>query len=107
MEIEQLQLWARWLELQRDRAIAVLELEQEEEAEGRRHRRRRQMRRKIWMKQWLARRPLYGHYEQLLQELNREDPKGYKKFLRVDADMFGELVDRISPRIQKKNTNFR
>ena len=36
MEIEQLQLWARWLELQRDRAIAVLELEQEEEAEGRR-----------------------------------------------------------------------
>ena len=56
MEIEQLQLWARWLELQRDRAIAVLELEQEEEAEGRR---------KIWMKQWLARRPLYGHYEQL------------------------------------------
>ncbi|XP_060582559.1 putative nuclease HARBI1 [Ruditapes philippinarum] len=107
MEIEQLQLWARWLELQRDRAIAVLELEQEEEAEGRRHRRRRQMRRKIWMKQWLARRPLYGHYEQLLQELNREDPKGYKNFLRVDADMFGELVDRISPRIQKKNTNFR
>ncbi len=43
MEIEQLQLWARWLELQRDRAIAVLELEQEEEAEGRRHRRRRQI----------------------------------------------------------------
>ena len=40
MEIEQLQLWARWLELQRDRAMAVLELEAEEEAAQVRRRRR-------------------------------------------------------------------
>ncbi|KAH3711420.1 hypothetical protein DPMN_071089 [Dreissena polymorpha] len=33
MVIEQLQLWARWLELQRDRAMAVLELEEEEAAQ--------------------------------------------------------------------------
>ncbi len=33
MEIEQLQLWARWLELQRDRTVAVLELEEKEAAQ--------------------------------------------------------------------------
>ena len=32
MEVEQLQLWARWLELQGDRVMAVMEFEKEEEA---------------------------------------------------------------------------
>ena len=30
MEVEQLQLWARWLQLQRDRVMAVMEFEKEE-----------------------------------------------------------------------------
>ena len=29
------------------------------------------------MKPWLLRRPLFGQYEQILQELNREDERGY------------------------------
>ncbi|XP_052222164.1 uncharacterized protein LOC127838414 [Dreissena polymorpha] len=70
-------------------------------------RRKRPRRRKVWVKQWLTRRPLYGYYEQLLQEVNREDPKGYKNFLRVDADLFGELLDRVSPRIKKQITTYR
>ena len=52
------------------------------------------------MKQWLIRRPLFGLYEQLLSELNREDPRCYKNFLRVEAYMFGELLDRISPQLR-------
>ncbi|KAH3867936.1 hypothetical protein DPMN_031073 [Dreissena polymorpha] len=64
MEIEQLQLWARWLELQRDRAMALLELEEEESTQVRK--RRRPRRREVWVTQWLTRRPLYGQYEQLL-----------------------------------------
>lgn len=108
MEIEQLQLWARWLELQRNRVMAVVQLEKEEVDERRCRRTRRQQRhREIWVRQWLTRRPLFGQYEQLLNELNREDPKGFKNFLRVDADIFGELLDRISPRIKKQDTNFR
>ncbi|KAH3776383.1 hypothetical protein DPMN_177807 [Dreissena polymorpha] len=75
MEIEQLQLWARRYELQRDSAMAVFELEEKEAAQVRR--RRRPRRREVWVKLWLTRRPLHGQYEQLLQELNREDPKGY------------------------------
>ncbi|KAH3853953.1 hypothetical protein DPMN_096491 [Dreissena polymorpha] len=102
MEIEQLQLWARWLELQRDRTMAVLELDEEEAAQVRR--RRRQRRREVWVKQWLTQRPLYGQYEQLLQELNREDPKGYKNFLRVHADLFGELLHRVLPGLRNRST---
>ena len=30
---------------------------------------------------------LYGQYEQLMRELNREDANAYRNFLRVDADM--------------------
>ncbi|CAC5391822.1 unnamed protein product [Mytilus coruscus] len=104
MEIEQLHLWARWLQLQRDRFIVVTKLEEEQR---RRTRRRRQQRhREIRVRQWLTRRPLYGQYERLLQDLNRDDPNGYKNFLRVDADMFGELLNRIPHRIEKQNTNF-
>ena len=95
-------MWARWLELQRDRVRAVTELvlEKEEAADcKRRTKRRRQQRRKeIWVRQWLTRRPLYGQYEQLMRERNREDADGYRNLLRVDADKFGELLDRISPR---------
>lgn len=50
---------------------------------------------------------MLGQYEQLLQELNREDPKGYKNFLRMDVNLFGEIVDRITPRISKTETNWR
>ena len=37
MELEQLQFWSRWLELQRDRVMALIEVE-EEEAEACRRR---------------------------------------------------------------------
>jgi len=76
----------------------------------RRARRHRQQRsREIWVRQWLTRRPLplYGQYDQLPQELNSENPNAYRNFFRVTADMFGELLDSISPRIEKRDTNFR
>ena len=112
MEVEQQALYRRWLEVALQRATIVAEEEEQEEAQAelqcRRIRRRRiQSRRAIWCRQWLPRRPLYGQYEQFLQELNREDPNSYKNFLRMDADLFGEIVDRISPRIKKQDTNYR
>jgi len=30
---------------------------------------------------------MFGQYGNLLQELNREDPRCYKSFLHVDADL--------------------
>ncbi|KAG0704763.1 hypothetical protein GWK47_002728 [Chionoecetes opilio] len=112
MEVERQALYARWLEVAIQLATIAAKEEEEEvdqvELQRRGIRRRRVQRRKaIWCRQWLAHRPLYGQYEQLLQELNREDPNGFKNFLRKDADLFGETVERISPRIKKKDTNYR
>ena len=74
MEVEQLQLWARWLELQRDRVMAVMELEEAKKRSRRTMRRRQQRCSEIWMRQWLTRRLLYGQYVKLLHELTERTP---------------------------------
>ena len=40
-------------------------------------------------------------------ELQREDPTGYRNFLRMDPGMFHKIVARISHRIQRKDTWYR
>ncbi|XP_045189634.2 uncharacterized protein LOC123546987 [Mercenaria mercenaria] len=69
--------------------------------------RRRRRRRQVWTREWLKRRVMFGQYDTLLHELNREDPRCYKNFLRVDADLFQEFVRRVGPQITKKTTNWR
>ena len=69
--------------------------------------RRRRRKRQVWTREWLNRRVMFGLYDTLLYELNREDPRCYKNFLRVDADLFQEFVRRVGPQITKKTTNWR
>lgn len=69
--------------------------------------RRRRRRRQVWTREWLNRRVMFGQYDTLLHELNREDTRCYKNFLRVDADLFQEFVRRVGPQITKKTTNWR
>ncbi len=53
---------------------------------------------------WLLRRPIYGHYETLLAELNRVDIPAFRNYTSMDSDMSFELVGRLSPRIEKQDT---
>ena len=69
--------------------------------------RRRRRRPTTWARQWLIRRTLYGQYEQLIQELHREDARGYKNFIRITPEFFGEMVERITPAVEKHDTNMR
>ena len=83
---------------------AIVIVEEEEQARRRRRKREEQAtrrRRRWWVRPWLARRPIYGHYEQLMNELLRENHTDFKNFLRVEPEMFFELVERVGPRIQK------
>jgi hypothetical protein len=48
-----------------------------------RRRRRMQHMSTVWVKPWLLRRALYGQYEHLMSELNREDNTGYMSVVRV------------------------
>lgn len=105
-ERNRLQLYQQFLQL-------LLQLAQREEDEAqqlpdipRPRRRRRPARRRVWCRTWLARRTLFGQYDHLLHELNREDPASYNNFLRVDADLFGEILDRVTPAIKKESTSF-
>lgn len=64
-------------------------------------------RRRAWMWPYLQRRMQYGHYDTLMDELYNENPELYRNFLRMDRKMFNKIVECVTPRIEKKTTNFR
>jgi len=60
-----------------------------------------QRRRTMWVKPWLLRRVTLGHHDTLMQELMRESRGDFKTFLRMEPEMFREMLDRVAPRIEK------
>ena len=81
-------------------------------AENRRRREppRRQRRHKgWWVRPWLtpARRLEYGHYNRLMQELRVEDENSFTNYVRMPPQMFDELLQRITPVIQRQHTRLR
>ena len=60
--------------------------------------------RSVWVRPYLKRRSKLGHYDNLMQELALEDPILYKNFLRIDEDLFNEIVKRVTPILQRKTT---
>ena len=70
---------------------------------------RRAIRRKYWVRPWLGelRRKQFGHFNRLMPELRHEDPATFQNFLRIPPEMFDELLDRMQPRITKKDTYYR
>ena len=67
----------------------------------------RRKKRRWWVRPWVLRRPLLGQYSRLMQELELEDEMAFKNFVRVEPAMFHELVQRLTPRIEKQVTNMR
>ena len=62
------------------------------------HQRRR---RRFWVKPWLERRAMLGQYNTLLQELDRESEGDYMGYIRMDRTLFGEILQRVAPRITR------
>ena len=88
------------LENQQANIVAIHDL-------ARRMRRRRRRQRRCWVRPWLTRRNQLGQYDQLMTELEREDPAAYRNFIRMDRELFRELVERVSPRITRIDNNYR
>ena len=59
------------------------------------------------MKPWLKRRQSLGVYETLLAELQLEDKRNYKNYLRVTSENFEEIFQLIKDDIRKGNTKMR
>ncbi|KAJ8685504.1 hypothetical protein QAD02_021297 [Eretmocerus hayati] len=63
--------------------------------------------REIWVREWVARRKQQGFHHNLFMELQLEDPNKYRRCLRMDVNMFEELLQKVTPLIQKRNTHLR
>ena len=63
--------------------------------------------RRVWSWPYLQRRTQHGHYDNLMSELYTESPELYRNFTRMDRDMFNEIVQAVTPIIEKKHTYWR
>ena len=93
--------------LQQVRMEQVLALEaavQQRQDEEERRRRRLLRNPRLWVRDWIRRRPQQGYYHNLFRELEIEDPKAFKRMMRMEPAMFHELVERLTPRLQKCHT---
>ena len=75
----------------------------------RRRRRRRRRAPRWWVRPWLtpARRLEYSHYNRLMQVLRVEDGNAFANYVRLPSHMFDDLLNRISPVIQRRDTHVR
>lgn len=59
-----------------------------------------------WVKKWLAKREKYTHLN-LLNYINDTDPEDYRNYFRMNSYLYHELLQMLSPYITKQNTNMR
>ena len=59
------------------------------------------------MRPWIARRELFGQYDTLMAELERESRGDFASFLRMEPAMFHEILLRLTPRLTKMDSNWR
>lgn len=90
------QLQLMMLAQQEEDAVALIAL-----LHGRRRPRR------YWVRPWISRRLEYGQYHTLMVELEREHHGDFTNYLRMDPAMFHELLQRLTPRLQKQDTRWR
>lgn len=62
-------------------------------------------RKRKWVKTWLRKRHTYTHVN-LLKELQLE-PDDYRNYLRMPEEVYMELLDLVTPHIQKEDTVMR
>ena len=69
---------------------------------------RRKIRPRRWyIREWIREREQHGHYHILLQQCRLRDKEYFKYLVRMEPEMFDEILARISPRIKKQDTNFK
>ena len=77
------------------------------EQEGRRRARKP---RSMWVRAWLSeeRRQQLGHYSTFItRELRTEDVNAFQNYLRMPPELFDEILENITPAIEKQDTKFR
>ena len=57
--------------------------------------------RTVWVKPWLQRRVILGQYDTLMAELMTESRGDFTAYLRMQLEIFHEILVRVAPRITK------
>ena len=68
-------------------------------------RNRRRCRGKIWTRGWILERPSFGLYENLLGDLERNDPRSYRNVTRCAQELFQFILQQITPAIARTHNN--
>lgn len=76
-----------------------------EQREKKKQKKRRK--RNVWVRGWISRSKVFGASDTLLAEWSLEDPDYFKKRLKMTTDQFNTLLHKVTPLIQKCNTNMR
>jgi len=97
IRIAELRIRLRRIQRRHELLMAALLVQEHERTQAERRRR------SMWVRPWLQRRPLLGQYETLMSELMREAHGDFKSFLRMEPDMFRQLLVRVEPRITKSS----
>ncbi|XP_073533020.1 uncharacterized protein [Phyllobates terribilis] len=91
------------------RAIVVAALlvkEARRIVEARELQRRSKQKRRMWTREWLQKRSELSHM-QLVRELQEKNPHDFRNYLRMSEESFKVLLERVTPRIQRKDTAMR
>jgi len=51
---------------------------------------------------WVQRKPEAGQYARMMKEHKKEDVKCFRNFLRMDYELYQDILQRIEGRISKK-----
>jgi hypothetical protein len=62
---------------------------------------------RIWVREIFQNREKQGYYENLLRELQLTDEENYRSFLRMNTETFNNILQLITPLIEKQNTVMR
>ena len=64
-------------------------------------------RERSWKKPWLYKHDQQGAYMNLLKELEATDVPSFTNYLRMGPELFRLLLEKVTPRIARMDTNFR
>jgi hypothetical protein len=64
-----------------------------------------QANRQVWTKRWILRRHVQGTFNNLVREINAEDPGKFRQFHRLDRESFEHILGMVSSFISKKETH--
>ena len=79
----------------------------EEDEKKKMRRKKLRAKRSCWVQPYLQRRLEQGNYDNLMQELKNETPELFRNFTRTSGCLFDEIVEKVTPYIEKEETFFR